>query len=641
MANDLSKGGTVYFGTIIRDPSDVRDLVYRPTLGLLPERFLCAAMDPGNAQYRKNLRIRQQGSQPVCVGESLAALVDIQRIETYRKDGDLQGAQAKVTPASGAMLYAMALDVESAERGRQATSIHSLRSGLKGFYNTGVCAETTWDKRPLNALGDNVESASVEAMKEARNVTLGAYYRVMSVINDYHAALAEAGALYVSAQLHDGWEAPQNGVISALSKTMRVGGGHAFVIVGYERRGFLVLNSWGADWGGYTDAASGSLPGIALWTYEDWASHVIDAWVLRLAVPTPEAFHFTTGPQGTARFGGDQGQVAAPSVRRLAVLGHYIHLDDGHHVTSGSYPGSRQSLKTTLAYLKSPAKSGVSDIRLTFHGDITPTEEVMVRIARSDPEDKDAGVHGLALLWVNGLLSGSAEALKPLFDAALAIAQGDRDDADRRIERVARPVGRALWRDVKRAAATAAEPQGDATHALGEIVQLCKSTGKRLHIVTEGAGILLLAALLRDGPDRSARDIALSEVLASATFVAPLVIAKEFNPTVGRFLEVWGGQSQRRATIFHADALFDERLSVGTYSRSWTDLVYRAFEETQTRLVGAHDFRGRLLGSPERLPLSAPVQSTNDLPIGSLLLHAKVKAHIAKTIAQFRASDPT
>ncbi len=644
MGDDLPREGPEYTGTIIPDPADVRDLIYRPTLGLLPERYLCAAMEPQNSGYRKNLTIRSQGSAPTCIGESLAALLDIQRIETYCKNGDLTGAQAHVMPASGAMLYAMALDVESTERGRKATDIYSLRSGLKGFYNTGVCTETTWNNRLLKNMGDTVESASVTAMQEARNVTLGAYYRVRSFINDFHAALVEAGALYVSADLHDGWQTPNAGVIGPAESTV-FGGGHAFVIVGYDRRGFLVLNSWGPAWGGYRLGNGPPLPGIALWTYEDWANRVIDAWVLRLAAPTPEAFRFAIGAHGTAMFGADQAPLAAPQpARRLEVLGHYIHLDDGHHVTTGSYPGSRESLKTTLDHLGSEAKRNITDIRLTIHGDIMPTQDVMSRIARSTCEDKAAHVHGLSLIWVNGLLSGSADALKPLFDAALAIAKGNRKDADERIERVARPVGRALWRDAKRAAETAAArvpKDGDAADTLNQIIGLCQRAGKRLHIVSEGAGILLLAELLREGPDADAeaRDAALSDVLASMTLVAPLITRQAFEATVGRFLEVWNTRTQRRATMFRADAAFDERLCVGTYSRSWTDLVSRAFEEEpQTTLIGAHAFRGRLRGKPDRPALDVPDQKNGDLSFSSVLQHAAVKIHIAEAIADFQSN---
>jgi len=600
---------------------------------LLPSRFLTAALDPDNPAFCASFRIRNQGSAPTCIGESLAALVDLQRTETFARMRRPDAAAETVVPSSGAMLHTMALEIESTYLGRAGAEIYSLRSGLKGFYNTGVCSAATWDSRPLSERGYDVDSTSVEAMKEARGITLGAYYRVRSFINDCHAAVVEAGAIYVSAQLHDGWKTPVDGKIEFKTTSKEFGGGHAFVIVGYERRGFLVLNSWGEDWGGYTPEGYAPRPGIALWSYEDWAANVTDAWVLRLAAPTPDAFWLSLRQQGAAMFGADQGPLAAaPSVRRSEVLGHYIHMDDGRHVPNGAFPSSLRSLETTLAHLAGPTKNAITDIRLTFNGDIKPVPLAMDRIARTASADKAAGIHGLSLIWVNGLLSGSAEALEPLFTDALTIAKGNREDADRRIERMARPVGRALWRDAKRAAETSAGSDGDATHALDRIVALCQHTGRRLHIVTEGAGILLLAALLRDRENRSARDAALTRVLYSLTMVAPLITSEAFNPTVGRFAEVWA-PGEGRATIFRPNADLDERLCVGTYSRSWTDLVSRSFEETPTRLVGAHGFRNRLCGKIGSATLKAPDFPTGDLLSTAVLQHATVLRYVSGMIA--------
>jgi hypothetical protein len=639
MPDDGSPARGTYAGKIIRDPTDMRDLIYRPTLGLLPDRFLGAGLHPDNAEYRQNLNIRNQGNAPSCVGESLAAVIDIQRIETYFKVGNPTGAKADVWPASGAMLYAMALEIESTDQGEECTEVYSLRSGLKGFYNTGVCTERTWGT--LDTKVARFDEASVPAMREARNVTLGAYFRVQPFINDYHAALIEAGALYVSAELHDGWKTPVDGMIAPRGGNRHYSGGHAFVIVGYERRGFLVLNSWGPEWGGYAFGGSAPIKGIALWTYEDWAACVIDAWVLRLAAPTPDAFRFTVGPQGTTLFGGEQIGLAAPSVRRLEVLGHYIHLDDGRHAATGSYPSSRQSLETTLAHLASDAKAAETDIRLTIHGDVMPTHEVLARISRTHAADKAAGVHGLSLLWVNGLLSEASEALQPLFESALSIAKGNREDADRRIERMTRPVGRALWRDARRAAdcAAARDPDGDAAHALDGIVRLCINSGKRLHVVSEGAGILLLDALLRNGKGRAGREMDLSGVLASITMVAPLITEANFNNSIGRFLRGWRKRTGRRATIFRAGDELDQRLSIGTYSRSWTDLVSRAFEDRPTRLVASHDFKGSLSGKPERRALATPQRPDGDLSTAHVLEHKDVADHVAEEIRKSQAGS--
>ena len=67
-------------------------------------------------------------------------------------------------------------------------------------------------------------------------------------------------ALLVSAELHDGW-LPER-VAAAKGEIVPPKPGerspvlgaenHAFLIVGYTSKGFLVLNSWGRDWGGWS-----------------------------------------------------------------------------------------------------------------------------------------------------------------------------------------------------------------------------------------------------------------------------------------------------------------------------------------------------------------------------------------------------
>jgi hypothetical protein len=622
---------------IIPDAADLRDLIYRPSLGLLPERFLCAAVDPESG-VSGILKIRNQGSRPSCIGEALAALIDIQRIETLHKLRITSEAAETVQPASGPMLHAMALEIEGSAAKGSRGEIYSLRSGLKGFYNTGVCTEKLWRATALSHDRAHFDAATVAAMREARNVTLGAYYRVRSFINDYHAALIEAGALYVSAELHDGWARPENGMIKPCTTSQELKGGHAFVIVGYQREGFLILNSWGEEWGGFAFAAGAGLPGVALWRYEDWATSVLDAWALRLAVPTPDSFRHTVDQQGAATFGANQPALAAPSVRRQVVLGRYIHLDDGRHVQTGSYPSSQQSLTTTLDHLGAEGELGgadkYDDIRLTLHGDASTTDEVMARVARTIPDEKRERTHGFSLLWANTLLHGAMAALAPLFNEALVIAKGNRRDADNRIEQSVRTVGRALWRDVKRAARTAGSPEGDAADALAKIAALSAAQSKRLHIVAEGAGSLLLAELLRTEYARRDDNNVFATVLTSLTLVAPLNTLQEFDEAIAPFLEHWARTRRLRATILKPDRYFDDRLCVGAYSGSWTDLVQRALEEGPTEIVGAPTFAGMLKGRPRIVLLPPPVERSGDLGFLDILEHCAVSQHVRGAIMQ-------
>ena len=82
---------------------------------------------------------------------------------------------------------------------------------------------------------------------DAVNRPLGAYYRVdMRSVTDMHVALNEVGALYASALTHDGWfEVDRGKALIPMRKRKASDGGHAFAIVGYDRAGFLVRNSWG------------------------------------------------------------------------------------------------------------------------------------------------------------------------------------------------------------------------------------------------------------------------------------------------------------------------------------------------------------------------------------------------------------
>jgi len=80
---------------------------------------------------------------------------------------------------------------------------------------------------------------------------------------------------------------------------------------------------WGQKWGMYKGQ-----PGIAHWSYEDWAENIIDAWVLRLSVPTPDAFGLSIKPvRKTTEDGQEEFSFLRP--RRYEINGHFIQLDDG------------------------------------------------------------------------------------------------------------------------------------------------------------------------------------------------------------------------------------------------------------------------------------------------------------------------
>jgi len=630
----ISRFASAFAGAVVRDPEDLRDLQYRPTLLRLPDCFLSPALQAGTG--RQKVQVRSQADAPRCIGEALAALIDIQRLEGGRND-----ATQSIAPVSAAMLQAMAIEMETLDRGEQVRDVYSLRSGLKGFYNTGVCTEATWSLHVQGAgRGARFDSANVAVMKEARNVTLGAYYRVASSINDYHAALVEAGALYVAAEIHGGWNDPKMGVIGPDSASPP-SGGHAFVVVGYTEEGFLVLNSWGPDWGRFRFDGD-ELPGVALWSYADWSRNVLDAWVMRLAAPTPASVREARGTHGLANFAAGRLALASSSVRRMEVLGRYIHLDDGCHVVTGAHASSRLSLETTIEYLRSPQSiphrgAVFHDLVLRIHGCTAQTEDVLLRLAQEEDEEKARGVRTMALVWSNDLLSAAAAALEPHFEAALEISAGNPDDADRRIQRTTRPVGRAIWRDVKAAATKAAGARGDARHALRELASLCRTCGKRLHIVTEGAGSLLLAALVgRTGSDADAQNRLLADVLASLVLIAPLSTQRSFDKDIAPFLRLWGGSAE----VVRAGYALDERLRVGAYSRSWTDLVGAAFETEPSPLIGAPGPALKGVAQVDLYELDPPPRRSGELGSEDVLRHHEATRIVWDAILRARRAAP-
>ena len=201
------------------DAPDFRDFEYKPALVNLPPTL----------EVPKNLNIRDQGSEGACTGFGLAAAIDLL---LHRSNRD--------TNVSTRMLYEMARRYD--EWPGESYEGSSCRGAIKGWHNMGVCAE---DKYPYEASA--ASELTVEAAKDARNNTIGAYFRLGERISDYHSALMETGVVYCSANVHNGWTQPgTTGLIKYHNESL---GGHAFAIVGYDNRGFWVQNSWGSAWG--------------------------------------------------------------------------------------------------------------------------------------------------------------------------------------------------------------------------------------------------------------------------------------------------------------------------------------------------------------------------------------------------------
>lgn len=237
------------------DEADFRDLLYRPSLLNVPMEM------PVGTFLRRKLPVLNQGVEGSCTGFGLATAIHyLQHTRAGKNDKSLVSAR---------MLYEMA-KVYDRWSGEDYDG-SSCRGAIKGWHKHGVCADETW---PYSS--DTVDRTLTPLRAaDAAQRPLGAYFRVNT--HDFthmHTALAEVGVLYVSVQVHSGWQKVKaDGLIHQVDDNI---GGHAFALVGYDKTGFWLQNSWGPSWG---------YQGCGHMTYSDWLKNGMDAWVARCGVP--------------------------------------------------------------------------------------------------------------------------------------------------------------------------------------------------------------------------------------------------------------------------------------------------------------------------------------------------------------------
>ncbi len=589
----------------LRDGTDLRDLQYRPPLlKLQPQRFPDFLL-MGNAEPR--LKVRNQRDSDRCTGYALANLIDLLRIDDGRSTNGEPPQRV-----SARMLFEMGRLVSMVATGDGQNRL-SIRSALKGFYHNGVCPDKNWlDDDPAAQL-------TVERAKQARQTSLGTYYRIQQYLPDYHAALAEADYILVSAVIHSGWSHEAVRAAGVIEQSDYNTGAHAFVIVGYDANGFYILNSWGEDWGGTAPDGHSVLPGIAHWSYKDWSENIIDAWVLRLGVPLPSSFDYSVGLQGSNysrtssgfisgssyQNGADRSPFATSesiSTPRQCVIGHYIHMADGDYVHGGSYPDSEESLRSTLSYLddmlgtsnakSNDAQSPAQRIYLRITGDTGDADDAMRRVAilrrRLRPN-----WYPMSLVWTAGLASAFALAVSACMRDAVARMPDPSDERDDLIESLLRPIGKPLWLRMQQEAEIVARENGPLQLVLSRLNERLDELVYRqgftdsayrkgaIELVVEGAGALvfveLLASLDREAPYamRHIRKIHLA---------CPVVRTDKLARILLRCIRTRDGSAASllgKIILYAPSESFCKNSTIGAYTRTWLHLVNNSFDAEQ------------------------------------------------------------
>ncbi len=536
-----------YALTATRDLPDTRDLYYDP-----PPTPLRASMP-----RPRSLVILDQGKEGACTGFALAAVINLLNQQRH--------IDTRVSPR---MLYEMARKYD--EWPGEDYQGSSCRGVVKGFANMGVCRERYWPWRE-----GKPGRLDVRAAKDARNNTIGNYYRLRPRISDFHAALNEAGAILCSARIHDGWSAKaiRGETIPLRGETA---GAHAFAIVGYTRKGFWIQNSWGRKWG---------RGGLALWRYEDWFDNLIDAWVLNLALPTPQLWATRKRAQ-TAHV---EGRVSGRPVR-ASIAGHFVHIDDGKFHDAGRYWSNLQDVQATarnLAQQTSGSKSKYDHLLIYAHGGLNSPADSAQRIAHMRDVFKANRIYPYHVMYDTGLLEELKDVVLRRDKTLDQRAGGLSDWWDQVLERILRKPGRALWREMKFGARNGFVDGNAGTQTLKTFVDaLSQGAGLRLglHLVGHSTGGILLAHLLE-----ALEELAPQLRIDSCHLMAPAatldLYRQHYQPRLADPASPFGID---RMTVYNlSDRLERDDNVVGIYRKSLLYLVSHSFEEhTPAPLLG-------------------------------------------------------
>lgn len=587
------------------DRVDFRDHEYRPPVRSLPPRWPDeAALARHFPRYVKDGRVLDQGTEGACTGFGLACVVNYLR---WSRALDAKNVPALVSPR---MLYELARRYD--EWPGEAYDGSSCRGALKGWHKHGVCSEASWPykgKKP---------KAGWDA--EALECTLGVYYRIdRTSVVDMQAAIAEVGAIYVSARVHDGWNdlpvsaAPKAHAalpVIAWPKTDERGG-HAFALVGYNEHGFIVQNSWGEGW------AAG---GFAVLPYDDWVAHGDDAWVAGLGVPvrvSDERRAAMRWPVPSGRSLGWQAKGAAnpdnPSDDPWPVDHPYEYAPYQPWSTAAAYEhtlvtgndgcievsdlmhplGDAEAYARHIAHdlpLKALKQSDAPRLMVYAHGGLNSQTESIGRIRVLAPYFAANGVYPLFLTWKTGPIETLSHMIEDVLSTKLktdeALATGIvRDALDRLAEQLARVLLRGVWSEMRENAARGARPGHGLDLLAASLVALKKDLPKlEVHLVGHSAGGILLGHLL--GALRAQAGNATTRARpASCTLYAPACSVRFANAHYGAAMAA--GQLDPERLTLHVlsdrnekdDGLPSPKLEL--YGKSLLYFVSRALDDVR------------------------------------------------------------
>ena len=483
----------------------------------------------------------------------------------------------------------------------------SCRGAMKGWHRHGVCGEKFFPYKDEEFV-DPDPSWALDALERP----LGAYYRIDALsIADMQAAVVETHAVYASAKVHDGWELETAESIDEAEirqGTHPVFGGHAFAVVGYTRKGFIIQNSWGSDWG---------FNGFGVLPYSDWGRNGYDAWVVAIGAPVDVGDRQLPGSKSeaslvmqSARAGSEESEeednralevwTEGDAYRRAVVCGNEGQMlrrlpeaeNAAHNFDKVFDRVAEEAAKTRYRHLVFYA-----------HGGITDEQSAIRHVTRLGPAFEANGILPVFFVWKTGILeslrhigadhiSSFQEKLDGMRSEGLAESLIDsfREKRDRTFELAARQViGRSVWTQIKQNAAAAELGEG-AIRKVSAKMRVIRTNNPdlKIHFVGHSAGAIWLGHMANDFREAGLGGKG-SPLVATTTLWAPACTLAFAN----RF---YGGAFRNNILDpagFHVDVLSDDRErddyvgSESLYGKSVLYLVSRALEDRhKTPLLG-------------------------------------------------------
>jgi hypothetical protein len=467
---------------IVPDAPDFRDRLYIAPVHSRP---------PPQLPPRKSLPVLDQESTNACTGFALASVV-----HWLLKEGD--PAPEEISPF---MLYSMARRYDEF-RGADADTGSSLRGALKGWHKHGACHAKLWPALQMPRVPiDPTNDWWIDAVRRP----LGAYYRIEpTMIPDMHVALDEIGILYASAVCHAGWDEGDRTQGKALQyweiprrPATVLDGGHAFVIVGYDERGFVIQNSWGERWG------SG---GLARLTDQDWRENAMDCWVVQMGVVT--ALHLAVATAPTLRLAKGKVELAAEERLRNHELAPFIvdMENDGALSTSGDFRTNAGDLKALVSTYLDRARSdwGLApsdpvDIAVYAHGGLVSEAGAANAAARWIPALYENRIFPVFFMWETDLFKTLENIAKELVLGEPRRTAGMQRWWNERIEKLLAGPGTAIWSEIKENAQLitgSAQGGGMILYKAATASPSFNPRRDRIHLIGHSAGSVVHAYLV-------------------------------------------------------------------------------------------------------------------------------------------------